>query len=283
MGHRKKLVKPALRKAYAQKLEREFCISERRACGLIGISRKCRRYQSVKAQKDEALKNHLGELATKWKRFGYRRLHVLLLREGYQVNHKRVYRLYKEAGLSLRRKKKRRPFQKRGRPQAAARAANTRWSMDFKSDVTSRGQRFRILTVIDEVTRECLALEVDTSITGARVVSVMNRVAFFRGYPDEVLTDNGSEFAGDAFSQWAYDNKVEQLFIEPGKPMQNGYIESFNGRFREECLNEHWFLNLQEARAIIEEWRTVYNQRRPHSSLGYMTPIEYAQELSKAS
>ena len=237
------------------------------------INRRTMNYQSSKNQKDEELKQHLGELAAKWKRFGYRRLHALLLREGCKVNHKRVYRLYKESGLSLRgKKKKKRPLQKRGRPQAYVSAPNARWSMDFMSDATSKGRRFKVLTIIDEATRECLALNVDTSITGVSVISVLERIAFFRGYPDEVLTDNGPEFTSSAFCRWAYKNRVDHLFIEPGKPMQNGFIESFNGRLRDECLNGHWFKNVVEARGVVEDWRSEYNHYRPHSSLGYLTP-----------
>lgn len=208
---------------------------------------------------------------------------MLLVRDGYELNHKKVYRLYKEAGLSLRKRKKKCPSPKRGRPIAAALKPNSRWALDFVSDVTATGRRFRVLTVIDEVTRECLALEVDTSITGVRVAAVLTRISFFRGRPLEVLTDNGPEFTSDALNKWAYENNVEQLFIEPGKPMQNGYIESFNGKFREECLSEHWFGNLREAREITEDWRITYNKNRPHSSIGYRTPEEYAGLLSNAS
>lgn len=232
---------------------------------------------------NEAILERLAELATRWKRFGYRRLHILLCREGKTVNHKRVYRLYKQAGLSLRKRKKKCPSEKRGRPETAVLVPNSRWSMDFVSDVTATGQRFRTLTIIDEATRECLALEVDTSLTGKRVISVLNRISLFRGYPIEVLTDNGSEFTSNAFSEWTYDKKVNHLFIDPGKPIQNAYIESFNGKFRDECLNEHWFKNLTEAREIIEQWRLEYNHARPHSSLGNLTPAEYAAKLISVS
>lgn len=283
MGHRKKLVQPALRKAEAEKLKEEFGISGRRACRLLEISRKCLVYESVKIERDEAVKRRLGELAVQWKRFGYRRLHVLLNREGEEINHKRVYRLYREAGLSIRKRKKKCPSYKRGRPEMAYQEANVRWSMDFVSDTTSRGQKFKVLAIIDEVTRECLAVEVDTSITGGRVVSVANMLKLFRGCPRETLTDNGPEFTSLALNKWAYENGVSQLFIDPGKPMQNGYMESFIGKLRDECLNEHWFRNLPEARSVIEDWRIEYNRIRPHSSLGYQTPEEYAMNLSTAS
>lgn len=196
------------------------------------------------------------------------------------VNHKRVYRLYKEAGLTLKKRKKKFPAEKRGKATMVTNP-NTRWSMDFVSDATAAGRRIKVLTVIDEATRECLALETDTSIPGKRVASVLNRIAFFRGYPKEILTDNGPEFTSNALSEWAFDKKVNQLFIDPGKPIQNAYIESFNGKFREECLAEHWFKNLYEARNIIEAWQVEYNTERPHSSLGNLTPAEYAEKLSE--
>lgn len=247
-------------------------------CRLLSINRTFKRYAPVKKEENEVITKRLGELAVRWKRFGYKRLHILLRREGFVVNHKRTYRLYKEAGLALRKRKKKYPSEKRGRPETAA-TPNTRWSFDFVSDALANGRRIKILTVIDEVTRECLALEVDTSITGHRVASVLNRIAFFRGYPQEILTDNGPEFTSVALSEWAYDKKVNHLFIEPGKPTQNGYIESFNGKFRVECLEEHWFKNIFEARQLIESWREEYNMLRPHSSLGNLTPNEYAEKL----
>lgn len=251
-------------------------------CRLLQLDIKTKRYRSKKHESDEAIKQRLCELAIQWKRFGYRRLHVLLLREGIQINHKRVFRLYKEAGLAIKRRKKKCPTEKRGRPESVIVLPNIRWSMDFVSDSTASGQRFRVLTVIDEATRESLALEVDTSLTGRRVVATLNRIAFFRGLPKEILTDNGSEFTSNAFTEWTYEKKIQQLFIEPGKPVQNAYIESFNGKLRDECLNENWFRNLSEAREIIEIWRMNYNQSRPHSGIGYMTPSEYAKTFEMA-
>jgi len=204
---------------------------------------------------------------------------VLLRREGWQVNHKRVYRLYHEAGLSVRRRKKKRVFSDRGKPHAALAVPNQRWSMDFVTDSTASGQRFRTLVVLDEGTRQCLATEVDTSITGARVARVLDRLAAEYGYPKEVLSDNGPEFVSLVLNQWAYQHRVAQLFIEPGKPMQNGYVESFNGKFRDECLNENWFRTVGEARRIIEDWRLSYNNLRPHSALGNLTPAEFRSNL----
>lgn len=218
-------------------------------------------------------------LASRFKRYGYRRVHIMLKREGYQLNHKRVYRLYKEAGLTIKRKGKKRHYEKRGMPERISKEPNTRWSMDFVSDVTRSGTRFRIFTLIDEITRECLALEVDRSITGQRVTSFLNKAALFRGLPKEILTDNGSEFTSNAMNAWVYDHKLEHVFTDPGCPTQNGYIESFNGKLRDECLNQHMFQNLFEAREIIQSWKDEYNMERPHSSLKNMTPFEYAESL----
>jgi len=204
----------------------------------------------------------------------------MLQREGIKINHKRTYRLYKEAGLSLPKRSKKKKYEKRGMPERANTEPNTRWAMDFVSDRTRNGSNIRVLTVIDEVTRECLALEVDSSLTGRRVTAVLNRIALFRGLPKEILTDNGSEFTSNIMNEWAYDHKVEHIFTDPGRPMQNGYIESFNGKLRAECLNQHWFRNIPEAKELIEGWRLDYNQVRPHSSLDNLTPEEFALKLS---
>lgn len=221
------------------------------------------------------------ELALTWRRFGYRRLHALLIREGWQVNHKKVYRIYTKAGLAVRRRKRKRVFTDRGKPKTAMALPNQRWAMDFVSDATATGQRFRTLVVIDEGTRECLSCEVDTSLTAARVSRVLDRIAADRGLPKEILSDNGPEFASLVLNQWAYNHRVKQLFIQPGRPMQNGYVESFNGKLRDECLNEHWFRTVGEARKIIETWRLSYNNNRPHSALNNMTPSEFSAYLSK--
>lgn len=164
-------------------------------------------------------------------------------------------------------------------PKAIA-EPNVRWAMDFVSDKTRHGLNIRVLTVIDEVTRECLAVETDRSITGRKVAAVLNRIAFFRGLPKEILTDNGPEFASNALDTWAYDHKVSHLFIDPGKPMQNGFIESFNGKFRAECLDQHWFKNVSETRELVENWRREYNHIRPHMSLDNLTPMQYARKIA---
>ena len=242
----------------------------------MGLSRSSKRYQPTDKEADLALEKRLTELASRWKRFGYRRLHMMLQREGVHVNIKRTYRLYRSAGLMLKKKRKKKCLEKRGRPHPAPREINARWSMDFVSDKTANGNRLKILTLMDEATRECLALEVDTSLTGKRVCGVLNRVGWFRAFPRELLTDNGPEFTGNALNGWCFDRRVDHLFIDPGRPSQNGLIESFNGKLRDECLNQHWFKNLAEARRIVEAWRIEYNNSRPHTALGGLTPKEYA-------
>jgi putative transposase len=191
------------------------------------------------------------------------------------VNHKRVYRLYREEGLEVRRRKRKRIGAVERQPLAIPTRRNERWSMDFISDALSEGRKFRSLNIVDDFNRECLAAEVDTSITGARVVRVLERLGEGRGLPQVLVMDNGPEFAGRAVDRWAYGQGVKLHFIEPGKPVQNAFIESFNGKMRDECLNEHWFLSLGEARETIEAWRRDYNEVRPHSALGNRTPKEF--------
>lgn len=252
-------------------------LSERRACGLAGLALSTWQYRA-RPRNDEPLRTRLKELAAEHRRFGYRRLAVLLRREGFTVNDKRVYRLYREEKLKVRRKRRKRVARGRSPCPESAQAAGVRWSMDFMSDMTAGGRRLRTLNVVDEFTRECLAIEVDTSLGGERVVRVLERLCAERGRPKELLMDNGPEFTGRALDAWAYENKVALRFIAPGKPTQNATVESFNGRFREECLNEHWFRSLSHARAVIEAWRLHYNAFRPHSSLGYLTPNQYARQ-----
>lgn len=211
------------------------------------------------------------------RRYGYRRIHILLRREGWQTNHKRVWRLYSQAGLSVRKRRRKRiaPAERVVRPVATA--PNQSWSMDFVSDGLAYGRRFRCLNIVDDYTRECLAIEVDTSLPGLRVAQVLQRLAELRGLPKSITVDNGPEFAGRALDAWAYQVGVKLSFIRPGKPVENAYIESFNGKFRDECLNEHWFMSLRQAKSLIEDWRVEYNTERPHSALGYLTPEQFAQ------
>lgn len=205
-------------------------------------------------------------------------IHKLLKREGLVKNHKRTERIYREEGLKVRTKKRRKlPCHLRVEMPAPT-GINQRWSMDFVSDQLWQGRRFRIFAVVDDYSRECLAWEVDTSLGGARVTRVLDRIVSQRGRPDFVRSDNGPEFTGQALDEWAYRNKVRLDFIDPGKPTQNAFVESFNSILRRECLNEHWFTSLAEARELIEAWRQEYNRERPHGSLDDLTPLEFAQK-----
>ncbi len=253
-------------------------ISLRRACRLVGLSRSVLNYEPKTDAANEALAERIIELAAERRRFGYRRIHVLLRREGRQANHKRVFRLYQGAGLAVRKRKRRRGVAVERQPLVLPSAPNQVWSMDFVMDALSlsNGRRLKCLTIVDDFTKEAIDLVVDHGIPGAYVTRVLDRAAVFRGYPVAIRTDQGPEFTGKALDQWAYRNGVELKLIEAGKPMQNAYIESFNGKFRDECLNEHWFTSLAEARAIVAAWRRDYNEHRPHSSIGDLTPAEFA-------
>jgi putative transposase len=252
-----------------------------RSCGLIGISRSLYRYES-KRPDDTPLKERLAELAGQKRRYGYRRLHVLLRREGWLLNWKRTYRVYREAGLMVRRRKRKRIVGIDRLQKVIATGPNQSWSMDFVSDGFVDGRRLRCLNIVDDFTRECLAIEVDTSLPGRRVVSVLERLAEFRGLPQSVTVDNGPEFISKALDEWAYRQQLQLRFIAPGKPTQNAYVESFNGKFRDECLNEHWFLSMRHARDVIARWRQEYNEERPHSSLDDQTPNEFAERFLTA-
>lgn len=255
-----------------------FRASQRKVCRLIGLSRSSWHYQSI-ARDSSALQMRIKEITDTRKHYGYRRVHVMLRREGWKDNHKRVYRLYQEMGLSLRLKRPRRHKSCQERlPKYVAQHLNEVWSMDFVADNLFDGRKLRALTVVDQYSRECLAIHVGQRLTGDDVVQVMQHVAFVRGHPKFIKTDNGSEFISKALDKWAYENKVTIDFSRPGKPTDNAFIESFNGRLRQECLNAHWFLSLDDAKSKIEAWRREYNESRPHSSLDWMTPVEYAQK-----
>ena len=263
-------------------IRQQYQLSEKRACGLVGITRWINRYRSRRDSQDE-LRQRLRELAGNRPRYGYRRLTVMLRREGWKVNAKRVYRIYREENLGVRTAKRKKrsahtrvPLPEPGRP-------NQRWSMDFVSDRLADGRWFRILTVVDQYTRECLCAYADRSQTGEKVVTQMKRLAAMRGMPESITTDNGGEFAGKAMETWAYQNGVKLDLIRPGKPVENGYIESFNGRLRDECLNGEIFFDLADARQKLEHWRSDYNERRPHSSLADRTPAEFAREAGERS
>jgi putative transposase len=263
-------------------IRREFELSERRACALLGFPRSSCRYAS-RRKEPERLAEELRAHAATRPRFGYRRLHVLLKREGWRVNHKQVYRLYRAEGLAVRRKKRRKIAAAIRVPLPTPRAPNQRWSMDFVSDQLATGRRFRTLNIVDDCTRECIAIEVDTSLGGGRVVRALQRLAETRGLPLAIVCDNGPEFTGRALDEWAHHAQVRIQFIRPGKPVENAFVESFNGKFRDECLNEHWFVDLPDARTKIEAWRRDYNEVRPHSSLDNNTPQAYSSTLGLAA
>jgi len=250
-------------------------VSQRRACKVVGMHRSVARYRRRKPN-DAALRERLKTLAGQHRRYGYLRLHVLLRREGFILNHKKTYRLYREEGLLVRTKRRKRLSGRERVPLNAPQRRNQRWSMDFVSDSLCSGRRFRVLNIVDDLTRESPGQLVDLSISGERVVRFLDELARLHGLPDEIVMDNGPEFTSKAMFLWSLRTGVRLQFIQPGKPMQNGYVESFNGKFRDECLNEHWFASLSEARRLIKQWHHHYNQERPHSGLGYQTPAAFA-------
>ena len=234
-------------------------LSERKACLLVNLSVTAYRYQP-ETDNDDVIRKRLRELAEQRKRFGSPRLHILLKREHLVINHKRTERIYREEGLALRRKRRRKGAAGARIVLPAAQRPNEHWSMDFVSDSIVTGRRFRALTVVDNYSRECPVIEVDTSLGGARVINVLERLSETRGLPEVITLDNGPEFAGKALDEWAYRRQVKLNFIRPGKPVENAYAESFNGRLRDECLNTNWFISLKQAREIIENWREDYNK-----------------------
>ena len=256
----------------------EHQLSERRACSLVGLSRDSYRNPPQPDQLTHDLGERIVDIAHVRRRFGYRRIHDLLRSEFPGVNHKRVYRLYKNANLAVRRRKKvKRPTNERV-PLQIARKVNDVWSMDFVSDSLSNGRRIKCLTVADDFSHECVDIAVDFGISGQYVTRLLDQAAIFRGYPLAVRTDNGPEFTSRAFFAWTTLHGIRHILIQPGRPMQNSYIESFNGKFRDECLNEQWFQSLPQARDCIAEWRKDYNEVRPHSSLGRIPPSQFAQK-----
>ena len=271
------MASPQVRRQAVDALRGERGFGVTRACGLVGISRSLYRYRSRRAG-TERLRARIGELAGEKRRYGYRRIHVLLRREGWAVNRKRTYRLYREAGLAVRRRKRKRIGLFERKPLPKPTTVNRSWSMDFVADGLIGGRKLRCLTIVDDYSRECLALEVDTSINGRRVAAVLDRIGDVRGLPLSITVDHGPEFEGQVLDAWAYERGVRLSFIRPGKPVENAYIESFNGRFRDECLNEHWFMTMAHARSVIEAWRIEYNTERPHSSLGNQTPEQFANK-----
>jgi putative transposase len=254
-------------------------LSERCACRFTGFARSTQRYQSVRSS-DAPLRAELHALAERRRRWGYRQLYRILRRTGWIDNRKRVQRVYQEEGLQVRRRARRRRVAMPRTPMPRPTAANERWSMDFVRDTLADGRVFRSFTLVDDCTRECPAIAVDFSLSGERVVRVLEGLRQTRGLPKTIVCDNGPEFTSAVLDQWAHERGVYLDFIAPGKPVQNAFIESFNGTFRDECLNEHWFIDLGDARRIIEAWRIDYETERPHSQLRDKTPREFALVLS---
>jgi putative transposase len=272
------MVGPAAKREGVAHLMAEMGLSERRACSIVDADRKMIRYRSRRPP-DRGLRARLRELANERKRFGYRRLFILLRQGGEASGINRIYRLYKEEGLAVRKRRARRRAIGTRAPVVVEAKANARWSLDFVHDQLANGRRFRILNILDDVTRECLAAIPDTSISGRRVARELTTLLERRGKPGLIVSDNGTEFTSNGMFAWSRDHDVAWHFIAPGKPMQNGVCESFNGRMRDELLNESLFLSLDHARARIASWVADYNLRRPHSALQYLAPAAYASTL----
>lgn len=268
---------PAARRSETSYAIERYGVSERRACRLMRLHRASWQYRSRRPP-DTSLRDRLRALAAELPRYGYKRLYRRLRTQGMVVNHKKIYRLYREEGLMVR-KRSRKRLVRRGERLAPPSQPNERWSMDFTSDQLSNGRRFRTFNVVDDCTRESLAIHVARSIPGWLVVVVLTALVQKRGKPPVIVCDNGPEFTGRALEIWAEENGVKIHFIQPGKPVQNCFVESFNGRFRDECLNEHWFTSIDDARQIIETWRTDYNEVREHGSLGGLTPTEFRRAV----
>lgn len=272
------MVTPAGRKQIVVHLKTGFAISERRACELAGVSRTAYRY-IAKPSNDAALRSRLLELATRHSSYGYLFLHRLLRTEGLVKNKKRTYRIYTEQGLQVR-TKKRKKLKRPRMPLVVPIAVNERWSMDFVSDQLSNGRRFRVLNVIDDFSREMVGQLTDVSIGGRQVARFLDLLIEQRGKPNQIICDNGPEFTCKAMFFWQKESHVKLGFIQPGKPTQNAFIESLNGKFRNECLNQNWFRSIEEAKRDITQWRDHYNTIRPHSSLNYMTPLAFANQAA---
>jgi putative transposase len=258
-----------------------FELSERQACRLLSMDRSTYRYEP-RPDHNAELREEMITLARQKPRYGYRRLHALLGRQGKNVSPMRVFRLYQEAGLAVRRLRRKR-LARPAATQPLHVRPNQEWALDFVADTLGTGRGIRVLTVVDAFTRECLGLDVDTSLSSRRVTRKLDQIIEERGMPESIRCDNGPELTSRHILGWCTDNKINLIHIQPGKPMQNGHVESFNGRFRDECLNATWFHNLADAREKIAGWRKEYNGERPHSSLGYRTPNEFAETLKSST
>lgn len=269
---------PAAKKAVVSLAKTIHNMSERRACLLFCISRTATRYVGI-SRDDEAVKSRLKELAVRYPRYGYLLLHGLLKAEGLVDNKKRTYRLYTELGLQVRTKQRKKLIRPRI-PISLPNGINERWSMDFVSDQLASGKRFRVLNVVDDYSRECIGQLADVSLSGEQVSRFLKQLIAQRQRPQSIVCDNGPEFTSKAMFFWSKSQDVKLSFIQPGKPTQNAFVESFNGKFRDACLNQHWFRDLHEARQEIAHWRTHYNEVRPHSSLNYLPPSEFAKRVA---
>jgi putative transposase len=274
------MVTPAAKREAVAHLQALLDVSERRACRVIAADRSLIRYRSRRAD-DGDLREKLRDLAHQRRRFGYRRLHILLRRDGVTINRKKTQRLYREEGLTVRRRKGRKRAVGTRTPPSVLALPNQHWSLDFVHDQMATGRRFRVLNVVDDVTRECLVAVPDTSISGKRVVRELTELIVQRGKPGMIVSDNGTELTSNAVLAWCDEARIEWHYTAPGKPTQNAFVESFNGRMREELLNETLFMSLDHARVAIAEWVADFNTVRPHSSLGYATPAAFAAELEK--
>jgi putative transposase len=270
------MVTPVARREAVAHLQQGYAVSQRRACRTLGADRSSVRFRSRRPD-DSALRSRLRELAAARRRFGYRRLHLLLDREGLHINHKRLRRLYREERLQVRRRGGRKRALGTRAPMSLPQAPNQRWSLDFVSDTLSDSRRFRILTVVDDYSRECLCLVADTSLSGVRVVRELDAIIAERGRPAMCVSDNGTELTSMAVLRWCQESQIEWHYIAPGKPTQNAFIESFNGRLRDELLNETLFRSLAHARAVLSDWKEDYNTVRPHSAIGNLPPAIYAK------
>lgn len=271
------MVSASQRRVAVRHLQSRFNVSQRRVCLLLRLSRTACRY-TPKRDEQLALRKRIVELARSRVRYGYKRIHVLLKREGIDVNKKRVHRLYCLEGLQIGKKRKRRHVSSSARAvheRLSATKPNESWAMDFVSEQLQCGHRIRILAIIDTYSRECLCLHVGNSLGAVEVVECLNRIAYKKGFPKRVYCDNGSEFAGRLVDLWAYQNNVKLVFSRPGKPTDNAFVESFNGSLRDECLNCHWFSSLNDAKLKLQAWAKDYNESRPHKALNYQSPMEY--------
>lgn len=272
-------MKPASRKRLVGYLQEQYDISQRRACRVVPISRKAVRHVSVRKPRDTDLIKRLKELGEQYPRYGYLMLHNLLKSEGLVKNTKRTYRLYTELGMQVRTKRRKKLIRPR-LPMTIPTRANERWSIDFVHDQLADGRRFRILNVVDDYSRVCVGQLIDLSISGQRMARFLDELNDRRCLPKAIVMDNGTEMTSKAMFFWSQKTGVKLHFIQPGKPTQNAFVESFNGKFRDGCLNQHWFVNLSDARQIIDQWRKHYNQVRPHSSLGYVPPEVYEKQAA---